>query len=96
MAVTAIFQVAIGIAGLGFVLLFADSIDTSNPDATKAKILGALVFYTLEMFSVLIPATTRQTYNLFGLYIPPLYVWWEALTLGFLVSAMWDIFYKSE
>lgn len=91
----AVFQVAIGVAGLGFVLLFADSLDTENPDRTKVKILGALVFYTLSLFSVLIPATTRQTYNLFGLIVPPLYVWWEGLTLGFLLSVAWDIFYKS-
>lgn len=87
-----LFQIAMGISGLFFVLLFADLIDTSRPDSVEAKILGALIFYTLEMFSILIPATTRQTYSIFGIYIPPLHVWWEALTLGFLAAAAWDIF----
>lgn len=91
----ALFQIAIAVAGLGFLLFFLDSMDTENPGSLESKITGALLLYTVSLFSLLIPATTRESYQLLGIYIPPLQVWLEAFTMGFLVSAAWEIFYRS-
>lgn len=92
----AVFQVIIASAGLCFLLLFLDSIDTESPDPLKARLMGALLFYTVSMFSLLIPATTRNSYRFLGLYVPPVQVWLEALTMGFLISAAWKVFYSGQ
>lgn len=88
----AVFQMIIGFTGFAVLLFFLESMDADNPDSLKAKLMGAFLFYTLSLFSLLVPATTRQTYELFFLHIPPIQVWLEALTMAFLVAAMLEVF----
>jgi hypothetical protein len=87
------FQIIIGFVGLGFILYFLDSIDGENPENIKAEFLGVLIFYTISIFSLLIPATTRKSFELLGVYIPPIHVWLEAFTMAFLLTIGWKIFY---
>ena len=92
MVQAAVFQLAIGLGGFFFVLWFADMLEYEDDNALENKVLGALLLYSTSLFTLLVPAT-MDTMRFLGYAIPPLQVWFEAATMGFLVSAVWDIFY---
>lgn len=92
----AFFQIVIAFTGVGFVFFFLDDFESEKSTSIETKLVGALFMYTLSLFSLLIPATTRQAYNLFGLYVPPIQIWIEAFTMGFLISAAWDVLIRKE
>ncbi|MFB6144314.1 MAG: hypothetical protein ABEJ98_03310, partial [Candidatus Nanohaloarchaea archaeon] len=83
------FQVVIASMGIVFAITFADSLDMENPDRFKVKMIGILTLYSLSLFSLLVPATTKS-FSLAGVTLPPVQVWFEATILGFLISAVGD------
>jgi hypothetical protein len=90
----AIFQITVALGGLGFLVIFMNEMDAEKATRLQRKSVGALFLYTFSMFTLLLPATTRQTYQLGGLVIPPIYVWLEAVLLGFLISITWEVFFN--
>lgn len=93
MVEAALFQVTVALGGLAFLLLFLDEMDAQEATKLQRKAVGALFLYTVSMFTLLIPATTRRTYTLFAIQIPPLYVLMEGFVLGFMISIVWEVFY---
>lgn len=86
-----VFQLIIGVTGFAFLLLFISVVDEDDPKSLEQKMVGLIFLYTVSMFTLLIPATTRQTYSIGGFQIPPLQVWMEAIILGFMFSIGRDI-----
>lgn len=91
-----VFQLIIGVTGFAFLLLFMSVVDEDDPGSLEQKLVGLIFLYTVSMFTLLIPATTRQSYSIGVVHIPPLQIWMEAIILGFMFSIGRDIVFRDE
>ncbi len=87
-----VYQLIIGIIGVMAVLPFLNGLKIDDPDPLKAKVSSALFFFTILVFALLVPESSRQNISFMSLSLPPVVVWLEAFVIGFLISAGYEIY----
>lgn len=93
MASVIFYEVALGLIGLFFSIIFLYVLDKERYWDFKRpfyKFTAALTFMSVLVITQIIEQTWT-VYSFRGIYFPPLHVIFEALVMGFLISGLWGL-----